>query len=161
MSPCPPAPRLDYPRHCPELFQRYLAFGAAFHMDLVLAMLVDLRASQLNGCAFCLDMHVKQARLLGERELRLHHVAVWRESPLFSPKERAALAWTEGLTHIAPGGVSDEIYAEARSHFSEGELAELTFRVVSINGWNRLNVAFCTLPGSRDAAFGLDQAVLE
>lgn len=128
----------------------------AFHMDEGLALLVDIRASQLNGCAFCLDMHVKQAKIHGERELRLHHVAIWRESPLFTPKERAALAWTEALTRIAPEGVSDAAYEKAREHFSAEELSQLTFRVVAINGWNRMNVAFRTTPGSKDKTFGLD-----
>jgi AhpD family alkylhydroperoxidase len=122
--------------------------------------LVDIRASQLNGCAFCLDMHVKQARMRDERELRLHHLAVWRESPLFTPKERAALAWTEALTRIKPEGVSDAAYAEAREHFSEEELSELTFRVAAINGWNRLGVAFRAPPGSKDKMLGLDKAGL-
>ncbi|UXY15507.1 carboxymuconolactone decarboxylase family protein [Chitiniphilus purpureus] len=153
-------PRLDYARLSPELFKKYLDFSMAFRMDEGLALLVDIRASQLNGCAFCLDMHVKQARLHGERELRLHHVAIWRESPLFTPQERAALAWTEALTQLAPEGVPDALYESVRQHFSDEALAQLTFRVTAINGWNRLNVAFRTVPGSKDAMFGLDQAGL-
>ncbi len=155
-----PQQRLDYSRQSAELFKKYLEFSMAFRMDQGLGLLVDIRASQLNGCAFCLDMHVKQAKIRGERELRLHHVAAWRESPLFTPKERAALAWTEALTHIAPEGVSDAIYAEACEHFSPEDLAQLTFRVVAINGWNRLNVAFRTTPGSKDQILGLDKAGL-
>ncbi len=154
------AQRPDYMRLSADLFKKYLDFSMAFRMDEGLALLVDTRASQLNGCAFCLDMHVKQARLRGERELRLHHVAIWRESQLFSDKERAALAWTEALTQIAPGGISDAAYAEAREQFSEEELSELTFRVAAINGWNRMNVAFRTAPGSKDKAFGLDKSGL-
>ena len=150
--------RLDYSRLSADLFKKYLDFSMAFRMDDELALLVDIRASQLNGCAFCLDMHVKQARLHGERELRLHHVAIWRESPLFTPKERAALAWTEALTRIEPEGVSDAAYADAREHYSEEALSELTFRVVAINGWNRMNVAFRTVPGSKDKMLGLDKA---
>ena len=153
-------PRPDYSRLAPELFQRYLDFSMAFRMEEGLALLVDLRASQLNGCAFCLDMHAKQARMGGEREIRLHHVAVWRDSPLFTPRERAALAWTETLTRLAPEGVSDAAYAEARAHFDEAALAELSWRVAAINGWNRLNVAFRTEPGSKDRMFGLDKAGL-
>ena len=152
--------RLDYSQLSADLFQKYRAFGMAFHMDEGLALLVDIRASQLNGCAFCLDMHVKQAKIHGEREIRLHHVAIWRESPFFTPKERAALAWTEALTRIAPEGVSDAAYEDARAHFSAEELSELTFRIVSINGWNRLNVAFRTVPGSKDKTYGLDKAGL-
>lgn len=155
-----PHQRSDYSRLSPELFKKYLDFAMGFHMDEGLALLVDIRASQLNSCAFCLDMHVKQAKIHGERELRLHHLAIWRESPLFTPKERAALAWTEALTHIAPEGVSDAAYADACEHFSAEELSELTFRVVAINGWNRMNVAFRTTSGSKDKLFGLDRADL-
>jgi AhpD family alkylhydroperoxidase len=152
--------RLDYSRLSADLFKKYLDFSMAFHMEETLGLLVDLRASQLNGCAFCVDMHVKQARIHGERELRLHHVAIWRESPLFTPKERAALAWTEALTRIDPAGVPDAVYEEAREYFPEAELSELTFRVVAINGWNRMNVAFRTTPGSKDKMYGLDKAGL-
>ena len=153
-------PRLDYSRLSAELFKKYLDFSMAFKMDETLANLVDIRASQLNGCAFCLDMHIKQAKIHGERELRLHHVAIWRESQLFTPKERAALAWTEALTRIAPEGISDAAYAEAREQFSEAELSDLTWRVAAINGWNRLNVAFRNAPGSKDKLYGLDKAGL-
>jgi AhpD family alkylhydroperoxidase len=152
--------RLDYSRLSADLFKKYLDFSSAFRMDEALALLVDIRASQLNGCAFCLDMHVKQSRIHGERELRLHHVSIWRESPLFTPKERAALAWTEALTRIDPAGVSDAAYEEAREHFSEEDLSQLTFRVAAINGWNRMNIAFRTTPGSKDKMFGLDKAGL-
>ena len=103
--------RFDYFHLSAALSKKYMDFGMAFHMDKTLAVLVDIRASQLNGCAFCLDMHVKQAKLAGERELRLHHVAIWHESPLFTPKERAALAWTEVLTRIPAEGISDAAYA--------------------------------------------------
>jgi AhpD family alkylhydroperoxidase len=154
-------PRLDYSAQAPELFKKYLDFAMSFGMDEGLALLVDIRASQLNGCAFCLDMHVKQAKIHGERELRLHHIAIWRESTLFSAKERAALTWTEALTRLnGPEGVPDEVYAQVREQFSEKELAQLTFRVVAINGWNRLNVAFRNPPGSKDKMFGLDKAGL-
>lgn len=153
-------PRLDPGALAPTLFRQYLAFATSFTLDEGLLLLVDIRASQLNGCAFCLDMHVKQARLAGERELRLHHVAVWHDSPLFSPAERAALAWTEALTRLGPAGVSDAAYVDAQAHFSEAALVELTFRVIAINGWNRLNVAFRRPPGSLDQAYGLDKAGL-
>ncbi|MCE4557594.1 carboxymuconolactone decarboxylase family protein [Roseateles cellulosilyticus] len=152
--------RADYARLNADLYRKYLDFSTAFKMDGGLALLVDIRASQLNGCAFCLDMHVKQARLHGERELRLHHVPIWRESPMFTPRERAALAWTEALTHIPAGGISDAVYSKAREQFTEAELAELTWRVAAINGWNRLNVAFRTTPGSKDGMFGLDKSGL-
>jgi AhpD family alkylhydroperoxidase len=157
-------PRLSYAEQAPELVRKLQDFSTAIvksgDIDPQLAYLVDIRASQMNGCAFCLDMHVKEARIHGERELRLHHVAIWRESRLFTPKERAALAWTEALTDIGPESVSDELYAEAREHFSEKELATLTFRVAAINAWNRPNVAFRSTPGSLDKAFGLEKAEL-
>ena len=156
--------RLNYLQQSPELVKKLVDFSMAIansgHIEAGLSHLVDIRASQMNGCAFCLDMHVKEAKLHGERELRLYHVAIWRESPLFTPKERAALAWTEALTQIAPTGVSDELYAEVREQFSEKELSTLTFRVMGINAWNRANVAFRPTPGAGDKAFGLDKAGL-
>lgn len=163
-SPHDPQPRLNFLALSPELVGRLQDFSAAIaesgHLEQTLSHLVDIRASQMNGCAFCLDMHVKQARRHGERELRLHHVAIWRESPLFTPQERAALAWTEALTRIPPAGISDALYAELREQFSEKALSALTCRVMCINAWNRLNVAFRTMPGSQDKAFGLDKAGL-
>ncbi len=155
-----PTPRLDYLQQSAPLFRKYLEFSAAIPLEDGLRHLVDIRASQLNGCAFCLDMHVKQARGHGERELRVHHVAIWRESPLFSARERAALAWTEALTRLDPHGVPDETYAQAREQFGEAELTALTYQVMAINGWNRINVAFRSLPGSKDKSFGLDKAGL-
>lgn len=152
--------RPDPTRLSPDLYKKYLDFSLASRLDEGLALLVDVRASQINACAFCLDMHVKQARLHGERELRLHHLATWRESPLFTPRERAALAWTERLTQLPPHGIEDADYGAAREHFDETELAELSWRIVAINGWNRLNVAFRTPPGSKDKVFGLDKAGL-
>ncbi len=164
MNPTGTPPRLNFAEQSPELVKMLQDLGRAItksgHIEPLLACLVDIRASQMNGCVFCLDMHVKEARLHGERELRLHHVAAWRESPLFTPKERAALAFTEALTQIAPTGVSDELYTLLREHFSEKELSTLTFRVMTINAWNRLNVAFRTPSGARDKALGLDKAGL-
>ena len=156
--------RLNHMQQSPELVKKLIDLGLAVaksgHIDPKLGYLVDIRASQMNGCAFCLDMHVKEAKLHGERELRLYHVAIWRESPLFTPKERAALALTEALTRIAPEGVSDELYAEAREQFSDKELSTLIFRIMVINAWNRANVAVRTAPGTQDKAFGLDKAAL-
>lgn len=157
-------PRLKFAEQSPELVKKLVDFSMAItqsgDIEPMLSHLVDIRASQMNGCAFCLDMHVKEARLHGERELRLHHVAIWRESPLFSPKERAALVLTEALTRIEPTGITDELYAEVCEHFSEKEFSTLVFRVMGINAWNRVNVAFRTTPGSGDKAFGLDKAGL-
>lgn len=154
--------RLSYAHQSPELVKKLVDFSTAIadsgHIEPGLAHLVEIRASQMNGCAFCLDMHVKEAKLHGERELRLHHVAIWRESPLFTPKERAALELTEALTQIAPTGISDELYARVHEQFSEKGLSTLTLCVMSINAWNRANVAFRTTPGARDKDFGLDKA---
>lgn len=155
--------RLDHMRQVPALTQKLTELSFALKKGTVeqtILSLVEIRASQLNGCAFCLDMHVKQAKLDGERELRLHHVAIWRESPLFSDRERAALEWTEALTRLSPLGVSDEIYAQARAQFSEDELVYLTYMVMVINAWNRASIAFQSVPGSQDKAFGLDKSGL-
>ena len=155
--------RLDYFSSSPDLAKQYLAFNDLIKKKPVLQGLQDLitlRASQINGCAFCVDMHVKEAKINGERELRLHHVAIWRESPLFDARERAALEWTEALTTLPREGISDERYQRVREHFAEDELADLTFLIVAINGWNRLNIAFQAKPGSADKAFGLDKAGL-
>ncbi|MEN4918933.1 carboxymuconolactone decarboxylase family protein [Achromobacter spanius] len=155
--------RLNYFEVSEALSRKYLDFSMALKKVPVvqeLGYLVDIRASQINGCGFCLDMHVKEATIRGERALRLHHVAIWRESPLFSARERAALEWTEALTTLPPHGVPDAIYESVRTQFSESELSDLTFLVVGINGWNRLNVGFRTVPGSADKAYGLDKAGL-
>ena len=156
--------RVNYFQQSPELSKKLMELSALFQKTTIethIRELVELRTSQLNGCAFCVDMHVKMAKIHGERELRLHHVAIWRESTLFSPRERAALAWTEVLTNIPAQGVSDDIYDSVRTLFSETELSDLTFLVGAINSWNRLNVAFRMVPGSSDKAFGLDKANLE
>ena len=155
--------RINYVQQSPELFKKFLEFSALAEKGAIEQKtrdLVAIRASQLNGCAFCLDMHVKQAKMHGERELRLHHVAIWRESPLFTPKERAALEWTEVLTRIPAEGIADAAYAAVSEHFSPEDLSELTWRVAAINGWNRMNVAVRNLPGSQDKMFGLDKAGL-
>lgn len=155
--------RLDYFKLSPAASSKYAEFSTLLSKTpflTELAHLVTLRASQINGCAFCVDIHVKEAKIHGERELRLHHVAVWRESPLFSDRERAALEWTEALTVLSPHGVSDAIYNSVREQFSEQELADLSLLVVAINGWNRLSVAFRNVPGSADKLYGLDKAGL-
>lgn len=155
--------RINYIQQSPELFKTFLEFSNALKNSAIEEAtrdLVSIRASQLNGCGFCLDMHVKEAHIHGERPLRLYHVATWRESTLFSPRERAALAWTEALTKLPEHGVPDEIYERVRTQFNEKELSDLTFAVMAINGWNRANVAFRTVPGSADKAFGLDKANL-
>ena len=110
--------------------------------------LVRLRASYLNGCAYCVDMHTKDARAAGESEQRLYAVPVWRETPFFTPRERAALAWTEAVTELGRSGVPDPLFEEARRHFTDAELVNLTMAVVAINGWNRLAVSLRAEPGT-------------
>jgi AhpD family alkylhydroperoxidase len=110
--------------------------------------LVKIRASQLNGCAYCIDMHTKDARALGETEQRIYALSAWRETPFFSDRERAALEWAEDVTRVGETGVGDEVYERVRQHFSENELVALTFALVTINGWNRLAVAFRIPPGT-------------
>ncbi|MEZ2133139.1 MULTISPECIES: carboxymuconolactone decarboxylase family protein [unclassified Sinorhizobium] len=155
--------RLNYAQQSPELFKKFLDFSLALKESVIETKthdLVNIRASQINGCAFCLDMHVKEAKIHGESELRLHHIAIWRESNLFIPRERAALAWTEVLTKLPDGGVPDEIYERVRGQLSEKEISDLTFSIMAINAWNRVNVGFRTVPGSADKAYGLDKAGL-
>ena len=156
--------RLNYKRQSPELLEKLIEFGkwvAKAAIDETTVHLIKIRASQLNGCAFCVDMHVKEAKIHGERELRLHHLAVWRESPLFSPRERAALEWTEVLTRLPEHGVPDDVYERVQAQLSEKEISDLSFAVLTINAWNRLSVAFQSVPGSLDKAYGLDKAHLE
>jgi len=117
-------------------------------LDHKLLELVKLRASQINGCAWCMDMHSKELRAAGEDEQRLHVLSVWRECPFYTERERAALAWTEALTLLSQGNVPDDAFALARSQFSEQDLVKLTLAIVAINGANRINVAFRTVPGS-------------
>jgi AhpD family alkylhydroperoxidase len=117
-------------------------------LDHSLLELVKLRVSQINGCAHCIDMHAKELRAEGESEQRLYLLNAWRESPIYSERERAALAWTEAVTLVAENQVPDEVYGQARKQFSEEELVNLTIALVAINGANRLNIAFRTVPGS-------------
>jgi AhpD family alkylhydroperoxidase len=110
--------------------------------------LVKIRASQINGCAYCIDMHTKDARALGETEQRIYALNAWRETPFFNDRERAALEWTEAVTRVADTHVPDEIYERVRQHFSEAELVALSFALVAINGWNRLAISFRAVPGT-------------
>jgi AhpD family alkylhydroperoxidase len=155
--------RINYIQQSPQMFKKLMEFSTAVAGGAIeerILDLVSLRASQINGCGFCVDMHTKQARIHGERELRLHHVVIWRESTLFEPRERAALAWAEVLTTLPAHGVPDELYEHVRGEFSEKELSDLTYAVMAINAWNRANIACRTVPGSADKAFGLDKANL-
>src|SRR5262245_21512845 len=129
--------------------ERYLAETS---LDVKLRDLLKLRVSQMNGCAYCIDMHWKDLRKLGESEQRLYGLDAWRESPYYTDRERGALAWAEAVTNITDGHVPDEVHAEARKQFSEAELVELTMTVVSINAWNRLAISFRYPPGSYQPA---------
>ena len=142
--------RLDYKTASPEAFKAMLAMETQVHrsgLDESLLELVKTRASQINGCAWCLDMHTKDARARGEIEQRLYLIPAWREAPCYTDRERAALAWTEAVTQIAAEGRPDAVYDEARHHFDEKALVDLTLAIIAINGWNRLNLAFRTRVG--------------
>ena len=155
--------RLNYFPLFQEAFAKMVDIEALIHkssLDHKLIHLVKVRASQMNGCAVCLDMHVKQAKLDQERELRLYHIPVWEESNLFTQKEKAALLWTENLTRLSQGSISDELYGKVKEHFSDKEITELTMVVAMINMWNRFGASFRTVPGSYDKAYGLDKAGL-
>jgi AhpD family alkylhydroperoxidase len=121
-------------------------------LDPALRGLIKVRASQINGCAYCIDMHTKDARAQGETEQRLYGLSVWRETPFYTDRERAALEWTEQLTLIAGRGVPDDLYARMREHFSEAELVNLTLAVVQINAWNRFAISFRSEVGSYQPA---------
>ncbi len=143
----------DFKRITPDAYDVVLALGqlaAKAGLDKQLLELVKLRASQINGCAFCVQHHVLLSERIGVPLDKLHLVAVWREAPIFSARERAALAWAEALTFL-PEGVSDEVYAEASREFSEAELMYLTSAVASINVWNRFGAAFRWTPATRPA----------
>ncbi len=148
-------PRLNYAKVAPGLYEVMDALDqylATCGMAEVLLHLVRLRASQLNGCAYCIDMHWKDLRALGESELRLYSLDAWRESPFYSAREQAALAWTEVVTAIGESHAPDEAFAAARAQFSEKELADLTLAVATINAWNRLSIVARLVPGSYQPA---------
>ncbi len=138
-------PRIDLSKVTPEAMKAMLALEAYVRgcgLEPKLIELVKTRASQINGCAYCLDMHTRDARALGETEQRLYVLPAWRESPLYTDRERAALAWTEALTLIAETHAPDDVYEAARAQFSETELVNLSMLIVAINGWNRLAIGF-------------------
>lgn len=140
-----------------ELFDLSIASQKST-IDHTIKNLIEIRASQMNGCAFCLDIHIKQGKIAGERELRMFHVPIWRDSPLFTAKEKAALELTEALTQLGKQGVSDEVYANVKEHFTPVQISELTFAISLINLWNRLQILAQAEIGSRDAAQGLAKA---
>jgi AhpD family alkylhydroperoxidase len=149
-------PRASYQKAAPDVFQGMLALSTVVQKSGLAPGLIDLvnyRVSQINGCAFCLDMHSKDMRARGETEQRIYMLSAWREVPhLYNARERAALAWAEAATRLTNQDVPDEVYTHAREEFSETELAQLTLSVVAINGWNRLNVAFRTPAGNYKSA---------
>jgi len=144
-------PRMDYMKTAPDGYKAMSALESYVRqsgLEHTLLELVKTRASQINGCAFCLDMHTKDARAAGETEQRLYTLSAWEETPFFTDRERAALAWTEAVTRVADTQVPDDVFKRVRQQFTEKELADLTLAIVTINGWNRLAVAFRKVPGS-------------
>ncbi len=143
--------RLNYAKIAPNALKAMLELEKYVHgsgLERPLYELVKTRASQINGCAYCLDMHTKDARKAGETEQRLYALNAWRETPFYTDKERAALEWTESLTLISENDVPDALYHSVRKHFNEAELVALTMAIIAINGWNRLAISFRTVPGS-------------
>ena len=143
--------RYDYAKAAPEVLRAMVGLERQVHdsgLEESLLDLIKFRASQINGCAYCIDMHSKDARARGETEQRLYELDAWREAPFYSVRERAALAWTEAVTLVTSGHVPDAVYEEARQQFTERELAHLTLAIVAINGWNRLGIAFRAEPGA-------------
>jgi AhpD family alkylhydroperoxidase len=144
-------PRIDYTTVARDGLSALVSlerYTRASGLEPSLLELVKLRASQINGCAYCIDMHTKDARARGESEQRLYTVSVWREAPFFSDRERAALAWTEAVTQVSRDQVPDEVYQLTRRQFGEKELVDLTLAVIAINSWNRLAISFRAVPGS-------------
>lgn len=143
-------PRINISKVSPGPLKAMLGLENYLHQsgfDKKLLDLIYLRASQINGCAYCIDMHWKDLRAADETEQRLYGLDAWRESPYYTDRERAALAWTEAVTRVSDGHVPDDVFEEAHRHFNDEELANLTLGVVAINGWNRLNIAFRVTPG--------------
>jgi AhpD family alkylhydroperoxidase len=143
-------PRIDARKYAPEAqkamaaIEKYLSESGLEHR---LIHLMKMRASQINGCAYCIDMHSKDARAIGETEQRLYELDAWRETPFYNDRERAALSWTETLTLVSETHVPDAAYDEVRKHFSEKEIVDLTLVVMTINAWNRLAIALRAVPG--------------
>src|SRR5467141_4082775 len=148
-------PRIDYRKYAAEAQKSLYAlekYIAECGLDHKLIHLIKMRASQINGCAYCIDMHSKDARAMGETEQRLYELVAWRETPFYTERERAALAWTEAVTLIAGSHVPDEVYEQARQQFTEQELVNLTLALVASNGWNRFAISFRTVPGTYQSA---------
>jgi len=147
--------RINYGKAAPGVYDAMDALDQYLQkseLERSLLTLIQLRASQINGCAYCLDMHWKDLRAIGETEQRLYSLDAWRECPYYTDRERAALAWTEAVTLVTHGHVSDAVYEEARPHFSEKELSDLTLAIAAINAWNRLSIAARIVPGTYQPA---------
>jgi AhpD family alkylhydroperoxidase len=143
--------RLEIQKVAPQAYHAMAAIEAYVRdssIEPALLGLLRVRASQINGCAYCIDMHTKDARAKGESEQRLYALSAWRETPFFTDRERAALAWTEAVTLIGENHAPDDVYEEARRRFTEEELVSLTMAIVAINGWNRLAISFRAVPGT-------------
>ena len=148
-------PRIDYQQVAPGVYEAVLGVEKYLHhssIEMPLIHLIKLHASQLNGCAYCIDMHWKDLRSIGEQEQRLYGLNAWREFPYYSDRERAALAWTEAITNIQSGHASDDVYEEVKKQFSDKELADLTLAIATINTWNRLAIAARAVPGTYQPA---------
>jgi AhpD family alkylhydroperoxidase len=147
--------RFDYGKVAPGAYHAMLGLERYLHecgLEESLLHLIKLRASQLNGCAYCLDMHWKDLKAIGEQDQRLYELDAWEEGPFYSERERAALAWTEAVTLVAESRVPDHVYSEVRKQFSEKEIADLTLAIATINAWNRLAIAARTVPGTYEPA---------
>lgn len=148
-------PRIDYTKASPEAYKAMAQLEAVVRrsgLDPKLLELVKIRASQMNGCAFCIDMHTKDARLKEETEQRIYALDAWRETPFFTEKERAALGWTEAITNIRTGHAPEAVYQELSRHFNEAEIVNLTLAITTINAWNRIAIGFRLVPGSYQPA---------
>lgn len=156
-------PRLDYGKAAPKALQAMYAinnYSKHCGLEPSLLELVKIRASQLNRCAYCLDMHTKDARAMGESEQRIYALSAWHEAPFYTERERAALALTEAVTLIADKPVSDEVYEQARQYFTDEELVNLTMNIITINSWNRLSVTFRAVPGDYQPQRSVEQSVV-
>ena len=150
-------PRIFYAKHAPGVYDAMDALDtylSASPVDQKLLHLIRLRASQLNGCAYCIDMHWKDAKALGETDLRLYSLDAWRECPFYDDKERAALEWTEAVTFIAEGHAPEEAFAALKPHFDERQIGDLTLAIATINAWNRLSISARLEPGTYKSSLG-------
>jgi len=146
--------RIDYDKVAPDVYKAMLVLEREVNnsgLEKTLLDLVKIRASQLNGCAYSIDLYVKEARARGEHEQRVYELDAWRETTFYTDRERAALEWTEAITLVTQGHVPDSVYSVARRQFNDQELANLTLAIVAINGWNRLSIAFRSVPGTHRA----------